>query len=243
MRKTTGLALVLALTIGSSVAFAQQAKKHPSAATPALSAYTAPFDFHGIQLGSTMAQFYAAEPPAFENASSLHPHDAVAMCSDRGTALPAGIRVDSVDADHGGGVCGWGFNLLGDGFYAEASFRVGNSTGMGQFQYIAMPGDNGGRLYHIHLQVMNQSMASVLNGLAAKFGAPTETRTEVWQNRAGARFDNQVTIWRNAISEIVVKQLALSVDEGSVDYILTDHDAYASSLKQATSSSRDASNM
>ncbi|WP_143293771.1 hypothetical protein [Burkholderia pseudomallei] len=207
------------------------------------STYRAPFDFHGIQLGSTMAQFAAASPPEFSNGSTRHAHDAEPVCSDNGKSLPHGIHIDQVDVQHKGGVCGWGFDLLDNGDLYSATFRVGDSTGIGDFRYIAMPGDNQAMLYHIHIQVQNDEISSVISGLTAKFGPPSERRTEPWQNKVGGRFDNTVLVWKNGTSQIVVRQLALSVDEGSIDYILTDHYIYKNSLKQVTDQVRDAGNM
>ncbi|OMT11829.1 hypothetical protein AQ753_17445 [Burkholderia pseudomallei] len=106
-----------------------------------------------------------------------------------------------------------------------------------------MPGDNQAMLYHIHIQVQNDEISSVISGLTAKFGPPSERRTEPWQNKVGGRFDNTVLVWKNGTSQIVVRQLALSVDEGSIDYILTDHYIYKNSLKQVTDQVRDAGNM
>ncbi|AOJ62460.1 hypothetical protein WJ32_08315 [Burkholderia ubonensis] len=207
------------------------------------STYSAPFDFHGIKLGSTMAQFAAAAPPEFSTASSQAPHAAQPVCSDSGKTLPHGIHVDPVDEQYGGGACGWGFDLLGNGDLYAATFRVGDSAGMGVFRYIAMPGDGNAKLYHIHIQVQNDSMASVIDGLTAKFGPPSEKRTEPWQNKIGGRFDNTILVWKNSTSQITVRQFALSVDEGSIDYILLDHYRFKQSLKQVSDSSRNGRNM
>ncbi|KGX97766.1 hypothetical protein X997_4649 [Burkholderia pseudomallei A79C] len=86
-------------------------------------------------------------------------------------------------------------------------------------------------------------MDSIVNGLTSKFGAPTERRIEQWQNKIGGRFDNIILIWKNAVSQIIFRQLALSIDEGSIDYILTDHYVYKNSFKQITDQARDAGNM
>lgn len=208
-----------------------------------LSTYSAPFDFHGIQLGSTMKQFYGAQQPDFDNGSNLHQHDAKSVCSNGVTPLPTGIHHDPIDEQYGGGACGWGFDLLGDGHLNEAFFRVGDEIAVGVFRYIAMPGEDQAKLYQIHIQVPNDAMDSIVNGLTSKFGAPTERRIEQWQNKIGGRFDNIILIWKNAVSQIIFRQLALSIDEGSIDYILNDHYVYKNSFKQITDQARDAGNM
>ncbi len=58
---------------------------------------------------------------------------------------------------------------------------------------------------------------SLLSVFTAKYGAPT-MKTEKWQNRAGASFDNTVAIWKFKDGELELKQIGSRIDNTDVQF-------------------------
>lgn len=80
-------------------------------------------------------------------------------------------------------------------------------------------GETTGKLESIHMWFYNKFYDGMLDGLKEKYSKPTTTRKTLWQNKAGATFDNIETIWQMPEGDIVLSTLGQSVDKGEITMI------------------------
>lgn len=59
---------------------------------------------------------------------------------------------------------------------------------------------------------------TLLSALRERYGAPCRTETKVWQNRAGAKIDNEVVTWCFKTGELELVQLSSSIQYGHLTY-------------------------
>jgi len=210
-------------------------EKQVGSSPPAFSSYVAPFDYHGIRLGSTMAEFYAAAPPVFSNYEKGYEKDGHPYCSDQPGDPPAQVFPDPIDLSHGGGSCAWFYNGRSSGPVAS-SLQIGVARAdIWDFRYIAMPGEQQGKLYQVTIVFTSNGFQGIVDALTSKFGPPTEVKTQKWENPAGGTFDNDVVVWRNRVSSITVMRMDSDMGNGRLEYILNDHYNYKVHLTRKAS--------
>lgn len=61
---------------------------------------------------------------------------------------------------------------------------------------------------------------SLLSVFTAKYGEPT-MKTEKWQNRAGASFDNSVAVWKFKGGDLQLRQMGSRVDNSDFQFFST----------------------
>ena len=59
----------------------------------------------------------------------------------------------------------------------------------------------------------------MLDGLIEKYGKPTNTKTEVWQNKMGAKFDNNIAEWTFPNGQLNIRLHGSKFDSGEITLI------------------------
>ena len=71
----------------------------------------------------------------------------------------------------------------------------------------------GGKLYDMTVSFGHDHYGQVMEAMQAKYGKPLSTEVRTYQNAFGAKFDGDVALWSNRVSEIMVFERAGSVDQ------------------------------
>jgi len=75
------------------------------------------------------------------------------------------------------------------------------------------------KLTSIHIRFLSKFSDVMLEGLVEKYGKPTKTFTETWQNRAGAAFDNNVSTWVTPDGAITIKVHGEDFNDGEISMV------------------------
>jgi len=70
-----------------------------------------------------------------------------------------------------------------------------------------------GKLYEITIFFDQADFDQVMEALKAKYGEPTRKNRQTYENAFGAKFDGDVVVWANAVSEIMIYERAGRTDQ------------------------------
>lgn len=72
------------------------------------------------------------------------------------------------------------------------------------------------KLLSITIEFAKMNNTAIIQGMIDKYGKASEVKTEVWQNKAGAKFDNTVTIWNHENGVIEAREIGSKLDFGEI---------------------------
>lgn len=230
--------LTLVVALLSSSAVSPQSKKPQPASQPAASKL---YDFKGVPLGITLAEFRALPHPDGGDARVLCTGEKVPITSTYSSEPVDVMLFDEVEKALGVTKCIWvaqggdrwlegqikGLNLAGS-MYAANQYS---------FSFMPDPVDRLPRLYRFQ-GVSNRNAADdVIEALTQKWGAPKLVKDKV-QNKMGASFDQLTALWDNPAASILVQDRWTKIDNMVIifsDKRLTDiYDAAEKAKKQGT---------
>lgn len=87
----------------------------------------------------------------------------------------------------------------------------------------------GGKLGGIFILIDSKSFAAIAEGLTAKYGKPVSLRKLPLTNRMGAKFQQEIAIWKRGGQKLVVTKYAGDADNGVVFFA---SDEYAKQMEK-----------
>lgn len=63
-----------------------------------------------------------------------------------------------------------------------------------------------------------ENYETIFNALSEKYGKASSITTELLKNRMGADFKNEIALWQNGVSKILIKRMDSKIDWGLVVY-------------------------
>ena len=75
------------------------------------------------------------------------------------------------------------------------------------------------KLSRVYVSMKRDRYPEVATAFAAKYGKPCDTRTETWQNNAGATFQGAVTRWCFRTGKLELSQFGSKVTESRAVYV------------------------
>jgi hypothetical protein len=204
-------------------------------AVPA-SAYGAdkPYDFKGIQLGKSQADFRktsSPNPDPRQHGRVLctgDDKDQIALwttADENLSGITKCIFFGSFDLSTGLTLHGEQLALdMGGSKYA--SYRY-------SFFFVPDPKDHVPKLYRIMLPTNLGAMEDVIEALTDKFGPATNSSTGVVRNKLGAKFTQKTYTWTNSTSQILVQGPWSEIDDMVVVYRLLSLDEFVNNQAQA----------
>ncbi|SMP71981.1 hypothetical protein [Noviherbaspirillum suwonense] len=216
----------------------RSAKAVETASEKKAPAYGEIFDFRGIKLGMTQAEFKAAEIPkeAVPSAPIQIPGMRQQVVSSKAECTNDEGAADTVklfvrDKDIGVTECAW---VIREESYSTSArksplYAAGAGVKDYRFRFIALPGEEP-KLFSIELETRANRHQELVDALTTKFGPPAESENGTVQNRMGATFENNTVVWENATGQIKVLQRALDIETGLTFFYLKTHFVYFAKL-------------
>lgn len=202
--------------------------------------YPESFDFKGIKLGITPADFKLLPIPkeAMPYIGAAPPGLVQKIASVKSECSSDIVAVKTIyPADKNLGVveCAW---VVTEKEYAEhryvSNLSVGNRGSQTyKFRFIAMPGEPNPRLFSIQIFVDSRAFSDISDLLTKKFGAPLGLADSEVQSGSGPIFQNRSMTWRNRSGSVVFTQRVGDVDTSLLQYSLTDYEKYFAELVRA----------
>lgn len=87
-------------------------------------------------------------------------------------------------------------------------FKIGNAP-----VFILSMSFNDAKLYSVYGSVKSFAYTDLLSAFVAKYGPPSETKSEKWQSKAGATFDNVVSTWHFKGGDLELKAMGSRRDD------------------------------
>lgn len=227
--KVIVLTAAIAGLLGSGAIAAPQKKAVARKASPA-AAKAAPkapavfYDFKGAKLGMTIAEWKALPFPGNpENSkdygSKSSPPIAPVCKGDPGSDKMMAFVSDAEKASNVI-VCQYGYEWkITDTYTSFKSAYVSVGTHItDDVEYKFLDG----KLYEINITGSNNLLSDVMDGLTAKFGAPTSVVNDTTQNKAGATFPHTEKTWSNPVASIHMETPYTKIDNMNVTYLAAD---------------------
>lgn len=92
--------------------------------------------------------------------------------------------------------------------YTSNSFKIGNAP-----IYVLTMSFNDAKMYAVYGSVKSFAYIDLMSAFTAKYGSPSASKTEKWQSKAGATFDNVVTTWHFKGGDLELKAMGSSRDD------------------------------
>jgi hypothetical protein len=92
----------------------------------------------------------------------------------------------------------------------EAGIKMGDLNSTTSFYFISGEGGSEPRLFMILSGGPSQTYAELTNIFATALGKPAKVTNEPFQTRAGAIFENEVTVWKNASSQVEIRRFGVT---------------------------------
>ncbi len=86
-------------------------------------------------------------------------------------------------------------------------------------------------LYKIWIWPKSWAYESIYAGLLQKFGKPKLIKSENLQSMGGAVFKNTISTWKNKYSKISLEKYYSDIENGSLEYSLSDYEDFIESKK------------
>lgn len=174
----------------------------------ALPADERPYEIKGDRLGMPLSYFKVKHRRSVMGDTKLAP-----FCSDANPDFENPFLLYKPEMAKAGIVCGTthfpfeenqnppSFPTIGG---VKADFFV--------YQFV----DN--RLYEILITIDHKNYGKVISGVKEKYGEPSTSRTETYQNGFGAKFDGEILTWANSVSDITVLERAAKLDTSLLQF-------------------------
>ncbi|MHA0319032.1 hypothetical protein ACXY7D_11920 [Sphingomonas melonis] len=82
---------------------------------------------------------------------------------------------------------------------------------------------NNGHFILVSGTAVGSFFSDLADAFKAKYGAPTKTETEKWQNKMGATFDNTVLTWQFDDGRLELRAMGNMRDETSFNFVSSDN--------------------
>jgi hypothetical protein len=168
------------------------------------------YDFKGAKLGMSLQDWKTLQPPVKEDGVAYAPLcDTEAQESDKHL-----FSYGTTELERSANVitCGY-FGTGSYGIRVQASIPIGGLSASSIFYKFL-----NGKLYMIDIGANTEILSEVMDGLTAKWGAPSSTVQDTTQNRAGASFPHVIKRWENSASFIQLETPFERIDGMHVIY-------------------------
>lgn len=192
-------------------------------ASPSASA-DAGYDFKGARLGMTFDEWKAVSPPINLRESNLGVDEKAPplriWCSDtryeliKGHTIPA-VRLTADEERAGVTTCAYGriIRFMGRPQFSAAFVELGD----GLSNHVIYKFRES-RLYEIEIEALIKVYPGILEGLTAKFGAPTEDKRDTVTNGYGSDFPRTSKTWARGDSAIHLEAPYKKIDQMKVAF-------------------------
>lgn len=184
-----------------------------------------PYDFKGIRLGIPYSEYKEMKIPEVSSFSMGTSKDSepFLVCSDDKRAS-AFATPDSVQKKYNGIGCNYGITTnyhpqVPPSYTTARIIVAGYGADNYAFKFAQLPGDAEPILYEIFFLIHRNAFNSISSGLIEKYGKPKVSRTQV-QNKYGANFGNEVFVWENSVSVVVLEERYTDLETSSLKYEL-----------------------
>lgn len=194
-----------------------------------------PFAFRGVPLGITVAEFKKAQFP-----DPKYPNSKVLCTGDVEFKRMRDLEAPPINPDLRR------IGVVGCAFYSPTNSRgqffrnapdLANIGGYETF-YLFAPMDlkdeaHRGRLYLIRISPPSNRFKTVIDAFAERYGKPAMQAKPVIKNRLGAEFEDEIAVWENEQSSVMLQKYFTSITSSLVVFT---HKSIAAAVDAASRS-------